>query len=339
MLQPKRDIVFQPGSGGHFIAHILFSLVGATGKYLGQHVQNINEYSYDHASLQYYFTKESVHLQYKQLIDPENRYALSKIIDYMGEYKNKQSFDNNWDAIDNLNLVTQTLGDFASGRNDELDYNELPKLVRRLNMGQFLIHKNGEQYTIEQEIEDFGLTNLGYVYNQLHDILVQQYATEFGFHWDVAHIPYHLNCYKRTVTDLDYRYVAIVAGDSTLYTQALKQIKHYHRQLGAEPVRDDFFANLNPAYLASVSNAIAHENYMMDLDSIYCEAIPYRRLIIENSADAWRTYFATFGCEYLYEKNSKRIHLAVNNYHTRNVQFLSKWLSRKQIDALINPYK
>lgn len=338
MLQPKRDIVFQPGSGGHFVAHILFSLVGATGKYLGQHVQNINEYSYDHASLQYYFTSKSVERQYGALLDTENRYAVSQIIDYIGEFKTKESFKYNWDGVENLNLITQSLGEFASGRADELDHDELSKLVRRLNMGQFLIHKN-TGYTLEEETQDMGLINAGYIYNQLYDILVENYATEFGFHWDVAHIPYHLNCFKRTVQDLDYRYVAIVAGDSTLYTQALKQIKHYYRRQDAAPLPENFFDNLNPARLVSVANKIAHENYMMDLDSRYCEAIPYRRLIIENSPAAWRTYFATFGREYLYEKNSKRIHLAVANYHTRNVQFLSKWLSRKQIDALINPYK
>ena len=137
MLQPKRDIVFQPGSGGHFVAHVLFSLVGATGKYLGQHVQNINEYSYDHASLQYYFTRESIERQSSALLDPDNRYAISKIIDYIGEFKTKQSFKYNWDGVENLNRITQTLGQFASGSADELDYLELSKLVRRLNMGQF----------------------------------------------------------------------------------------------------------------------------------------------------------------------------------------------------------
>ena len=338
MLQPKRDIMFQPGSGGHFVAHILFSLVGATGKYLGQHVQNINEYSYDHVSLQYYFTKESVELQSSALLDPENRYAIAKIIDYIGEFKNKQSFKYNWDGVENLNRITQTLGEFASGRADELNVHELNNLVRKLNMGQFLIHKN-TGYTIEAEEHDMGLVEAGYIYNQLYDILVKNYGTEFGFHWDVGHIPYHTNCFKRTVTDLDYRYVAITAGDSTLYTQALRQIKHHYRRRDAGDIPENFFDNLKPARLASVANKIAHENYMMDLDSRYCEAIPYRRLIIENSPDAWRTYFATFGREYLYEQNAKRIHLAVANYHTRNVQFLSKWLSRKQIDALINPYK
>ena len=338
MLQPKRDIVFQPGAGGHFVAHILFSLVGATGRYLGKHVHNINEYSYDHASLQYYFNSQSVEHQYGALLDPENRYTISKIIDYIGEFKTKQSFKYNWDGIDNLNRITQSLGEFASGRADELSVAELDVLVRKLNMGQFLIHKNAG-YAIESETTDMGLTNAGYIYNQLYDILVKNYATEFGFHWDVAHIPYHINCFKRTVRDLDYRYVAITAGDSVLYTKALRQIKHYYRNRDAEALPLDFFDNLNPARLASVANKISHENYMMDLDSIYCEVIPYRRLIIDNSPNAWRTYFAVFGREYLYERNAKRIHLAVNNYHTRNVQFLSKWLSRKQIDALINPYK
>ena len=344
---PKRDLIFLPGAGGHFIFGRVAKLLG-DNKLIGES-PDINEYTYEQSSILSNLTLNSKKEIIRGLLDDDNQHALGEVITYLNNMVEKSNYSC-YNSIDNRDIITQRLGEVVNPetREDILNYseNELLSMTDHLQFGEYLIRKQKVyNFSLDDEQELFGKQHTGFFYSTLHDIIFSKFETKFGFSWDIGHIPYHKNCFYdiKNKNIGDYKYVSILSGDSCIYTEALREVKHmgrlkkdYSKETHAG--QTSTILKNNNRSLAYVSDNVRLEAEQFDITSSYSETILYKNLIVKNQDLEWSRLFSTFGLFQEYLDNKEMIHDAVHDYHKRNIELLSEFFTSREINKMINAF-
>lgn len=344
---PKRDLIFLPGAGGHFIFGQVAKLLG-DNELIGES-PDINEYTYKQSAILSNLTLNSKKEIIRGLLDDDNQHALGEVITYLNNMVEKSNYSC-YNSIENRNIITRQLGKIVDPvtRGDILNYseNDLMGITNNLQLGEYLIRKQKiYDFSLDDEIESSSLERTGFFYSTLHDIIFSKLETKFGFSWDIGHIPYHKNCFYdiKNKNIGDYKYVSILSGDSCIYTEALREMKHMGRleKNYSKETHSGWTSSIlknNNRTLSYVSDNVRLEAEQFDITSSYSETILYKNLIVKNQDLEWSRLFSTFGLFQEYLDNKEMIHDAVHDYHNRNIELLSRFFSNREINKMINAF-
>ena len=332
----KRDLVFKPGTGGNFFARMIYD------KVLNQFV---GVFGYDERINEYAVSQSMAH----QVISAQSRKNIANeinlipqrlqfIVDYIQEIqyrRNTTEFD--W-FLEELRIVL----DVAHRRHIN------PADLRSIQFSDFLISKTDGSFTIQDELEQLGLARVGEFYDNVHDLFYRHYHTH-SIHYmtDLCHVPYHVSTFKSPQSEIwDYEYANIIAHDTIMYTDLLRKVKHMLRN---EIIKDEHIKEVREyveKYTRSpfelyryVNREILTEQQDIGADREYSKPFFYRDMLIDINESRWHEFYEFFGYEEHFWRNKNKLLDTANEYHEKNIKLLQQFLTTREIDVLLNPYR
>jgi len=329
---PKRDLIFLPGTGGHFIFKMISDVAGLN---VIEHEVTNNEFHYDQASSNYALNDKSKRKIFDALIDKENHYEFGKMIDYLNKMVDISNYKC-YNSIDNKNLITNALGKFLDPTTSDQMVNTGEHLINNIQLGEYLIRKQKSFiFSIEDEAKQLP-EEYGFFYSKLHEHFYSNYENNYGFTWDIGHIPYHVNCFYDTKTkDIgDYKYAAIFTGDSFVYTDSLRRLKHAMRNNASDYDFDSAVGKNVNIIVNNVSQNIELEAKTFDISSRFAEIFNYKSLIVKNRDSQWIRLFTMYGLLEEYLNNKNEIHDRIREYHASNMKLMLTHFTAREIENM-----
>lgn len=332
---PRKDLVFQPGTGGNFFATMLYDQV--LTEYVGifGYNEKINEYE---------VSQSMAH----QVINGESRgniasairkipIRLEKMRDYIVKLQEVRGItDFNWlvDELTNILKIAHRL------TIEDMKY---------IAFSDFLICKNDPNFTLKDEIELMGSLAVGEFYDSLHDLFYEHLnAHALPYMTDICHVPYHINTHKAKDKPVNnYSYAVILAHEQILYTTMLMKTKHLLRKKNIKDNDVDEIRLFMGQYLQSpiktyqyITEHTLEEMYQTNAHSIYhANHFYYNNMIVNPSEERWAFFYEFFGYGTHYWKNKNRLLDKVYTYHEKNLELLSNFASKREINFMLNPLK
>jgi len=332
---PKRDLVFIPGTGGNFFATMIYHKM--QHQYVGNMEYNpkINEYSVSQNMSQLLINGDSRNNVCGAIRSIPLR--LERMRDYivkLQEVRNTNEFD--W-MVDDMNTILSVA--------HRLTVNDLHYIA----FSDFLISKNNDNFTLQQELEVMGPNNVGEFYDNLHDLFYHHLnAHSFPYMTDICHVPYHVNTFKpKGMPITNYSYGVIVAHEQILYTTTLMKTKHLLRK---KSIKDDDVStirgfiekHLNSEFAAYefINEGIIQEMYTTNAaNKNYATLFFYRDMIIEQNEDYWAKFYEFYGFKEYFWLNKSLIMDTVAEYHQKNIELMLNFCTKREIEFMIDPMK
>ena len=357
---PKRDIIFQPGSGGHFLLYLVHTLTCFKSNNPVIHNKNNNEYNYEHNRFVSYLTNQSKKRIFEILVSVKNEYRIKELKSYIDELFSNSNYNskNNQLNFDELTWLITKIIEKKIDIDSILKGNYFDSHIPIF--GELLVSKNDPvNFTIQDEKNRFGEERFGFFHSTINEISYAEYETDCGFSWSVSHLPFHcqLGLSEEYYNYGDYKYVSLISGSSYLFTNALKDLKHNLRDTEHSIINTDIENGLllkyNPKFYRDIydlnlsmtarnrllSNVIEfsyNEIKLQDATSKYAVLVSYYELFHNKSATEWFNFFDTFNLGNEFIENKNEIMEIVTQYHENNLKLLRTQFTEQQIDFMLS---
>jgi hypothetical protein len=332
---PKRDLVFAPGSGGNFFATMIYNHM--RNQYIGtmEYFPKINEYSVTQNMSQVLINGDSRNNVVQSIRQIPQR--LEKMRDYiikLQEVKSTDEFD--WMIADMNNILSVA---------HRLTVEDLHYIA----FSDFLISKNSNNFTLEQELSEMGPLMVGEFYDNLHDLFYYHLnAHAMPYMTDICHVPYHLNTFKpKNLPVYNYQYACILAHEQIIFTQSLMRTKHLLRK---ESISESAIGEIR-TFIEKFTTS-PHSIYQYVLEESAQEMLTmnagnknmanlffYHDMIISPIEDKWKEFFEFFGVEKYFWEDKNRIMDMVYTYHEKNIELMLNFCTKREIEIMIDPMK
>jgi len=330
--KPKHDLVFLPGTGGNFFATQIYDKLAPSLVGIFEYNERINEYSVkqtlSHLSIN--GTSRSNVVSEIRKIPQRLQYIHDYIYD-MQLSRGINKYDWLLNELGNSLLVTHRLTQFD---------------IQNIAFSDFLISKNSDNFTLEDEMRLMGDLRVGEFYDNLHDLFYHHYEAHlFPYMTDICHIPYHLNTFKHSKKPLkNYQYACIISNEQCLYTQLLQMVKHALRNktINDSDVRQirefvEKFTDSRHATYEHVMSKMYSEMNTIGINDIYSHHYYYREMILDVDEDRWGDFFHFFGFSEYFWLNKTRLIDNVHQYHSKNIDLLLNFVTKREIELLMYP--
>lgn len=330
---PRKDLVFLPGTGGNFFATMMYDQI---------HNMYVGSFNYDEKINEYSVSQSMGHL----IINGDSRQhvvaeikkipqRLEQMRDYISKVQDIRGHtDYDWiiNEIDTILSVAHRL---------------TVQDTHYIAFSDFLISKNGENFTLEDEQELMGKNTVGEFYDNLHDLFYQHLnAHAIPYMTDICHTPYHINTFKsKPLTN--YEYGVILADEQILYTTALMKTKHLLRK---KEIKDEDVLEIRHFIETHLQSKIKTYEYITERvyiemtstganDERYAKHFYYNDLIINVDDTIWGEFYDFYGYSTHYWQNKNKLLDRVHEYHEKNINLLLNFATRREIEFMINPKK
>lgn len=332
--KPKRDLIFLPGTGGNFFATQIYDQVLSTMVGLFSYDERINEYTVNQS-----ISHLSVNGKSRSDVVTEIRkipQRMKIMISYIKDFQMSKGIDKyDWLLVELQNALS------VSHRLTQYD-------IQNIAFSDFLISKNTADFTLEDEKNLMGKDRVGEFYDNLHDLFYQHFEAHFfPYMTDIGHIPYHINTHKPRTRPLhNYGYANIIAHEQGIYTQLLQMVKHALRKKEIEQSDVTEIRNFVRGFLDSkhktyeyIMTKMHSEMETTGIADVYSRHYYYKDMIIDANEDSWGDFYNFFGYGDHFWTNKTRLMDNVHQYHSKNIELLLNFVTKREIEILMYPFE